>query len=290
MSEPEIEPQVVAAEILDLMDPELPPEAQIAEEAAAVKLAEELHNAEVIRRVADGLIKFGALRHPGFSRQAEGESIYDTKALIESPSSVLDLFAERLLEGKNPAIVVRAGRYENFSSDILEPLKKIGSFGKVEVEQFPHPTNTLGHSRIHLDNFADEKGSHFRYGMTVSRTDKGSVLFIAGLASDAVYGWPKLYYEHVHQALNNSNHIQGLEERATDRIAPRGVSRKEWHQPGRGLKGQFIATTLAEGDVVIWPQGGPGAELPAWHGFVQIGNPKNPHFVPRQSTSYHLSR
>jgi hypothetical protein len=130
----------------------------------------------------------------------------------------------------------------------------------------------------------------FPYSLTASRINRGQVLFIAGLASPAVYSWPKRQYNLTVNDLNDTNKIAGFHNSVMAPVNARGVGYDEWEQTGKGFQGDFAATTLSAGDVVIWPQGGEDSRLPAWHGFFQIGHPNQSRFEPRESTSYHLGK
>lgn len=262
----------------------LPYDARAEEEAVVIEFVGEMEDKEARWLAINALASRVKTRSEAFD-----DLVYGSRPLMEIPAAELPRLGERLLEGKNAAIVVRANTYTDFDQDVLRPLWELRRFGSIEQEEFPRPANVSGHSGIHLDYFDEGVSSHFPYDLSLSRTESGSVLFVAGLASKAVYGWNEAQYQQARNAINNSNRILGLKERATDQTSPRGVSYSEWHPKGRGVQDLFIATTLSEGDVVAWPQGGPQAELPAWHGFLQIGHPDNAHFIPRKSTSYHMS-
>jgi len=272
---------------LDAIDPELPINDQVREEVEVGELLGELDDAEAFRIAQNALLARAKIRHPGFLEFSE--SPLTNQELIGLPASQLATGAEMLLKGKNPAAVVRADQYEDFERDILQPLEEVGGYHVVKTEAFPREGNGLGHSIVHLDNFIGESGkTDFRYGLSVSKVEQGQVTFVAGLAAKSVYGWDREQYEDAQIALNASKPISGVKDRATERTNPRGIGFKEGELSSKGVRHEMIATTLSAGDVAIWPQGADGAELPAWHGFFQVGNPKLPSFEPRESTSYHL--
>lgn len=263
------------------VDPMAPPEVLADQEQAIFEFVGEIEVRDTRLMLANALAQ--TLRPDPRIDQL----LYDSRSLIEIPAAKLEVAAERLLNGKNPAIVVRAGQYEDFDDDILQPLMSVSGLSLRGQEIFPREGNGLGHSRVHLDASRDQHRSYFPDGLTVSRVDRGQVVFIAGLAKKTVHDMSELQYVQARERVNSDRRIVGLEERAVS-ITPRGPGYEEWSPQLRTVSGNLIATTLSAEDVVIWPQGNAGAKIPAWHGFFQVGNRKSPGFVPRQSTSYHL--
>lgn len=194
---------------------------------------------------------------------------------------------ERSLKGKNPYVVVRAGEWadlagRNTGDVIAASLTGVGDFTKAGEEHFPKPSMPTESSGLHLDNFIMSWPSGFRYAFSAAQVNDGAVLFIGGFArGKALNTAPKQEgvahpYEVAMLNLENAPTVQGAYAAAKQ---GRPKSRAELG-PINGT--QLTAVVLREGDVVIWPQGGPGSELPDWHGFRKIGN------QDRQSTSYHF--
>ena len=283
----------VARELIDSISDDLPVDRQIQEEQAVEDLIRELDSREAFQVAMDALRERAKKRHPGFQNidrlTRERETAKFGSRLIEAGPRDLPLAGEQILRGRNVAAVVRAGQYQDVYTDILEPLQALRGLKLLEREEFPKPGRG-GHSLVHLDVKYDRrtKKEEFPYSLSVSKVNKGQVLFIAGLASTFVYNWSRQRMKTQVQYSISSNRISGLWDNATELTSPRGVGYKEWTETGKGFRGNFVATTLGPGDIVIWPQGGAESRLPAWHGFIQIGHPQHPSFEARNSTSYHL--
>jgi hypothetical protein len=277
-------------DLVESIDPSLPIDDQIREERAVEELARDLHDHEAIQIALEAVKERARVRHPAFQREVtKPETDKYSHRIIEATTADVPKAGEQLLRGNNVAMVVRADQYTDLEEGVINPLKKLRGYRLINKEHFPKGGNS--HSSIHIDNFyglGKDGGPDYKYGLTAAVVDQGEVLFVGGLASPKVYGWSEEQYNNAFRTINNSNRINGLHANAADPISPRGVGYREWHESGKGINGDFVATTLHQGDIVVWPQGGEGAKLPAWHGFIQIGSGRNPDFVPRRTTSYHL--
>lgn len=256
-------------------------EAEIAE---AIDL---LETSEAAQFAIDALLKRAKQRHPGFIDLADTEADkFAGRALIETSTKDMREFlsaGERLLEGKNPAVVVRAGEYDDFDRDILGPLQALTSSRIIAKQTFPNETMVGASSELHLDNFIDSFKTGFRYDFSVSQINRGNVLFMAGLASNKAKRWGRDKYFETVKLLNDEPAIRRLYDQAKTGASP---AYREITLKREGV--DVMAVALSAGDVAIWPQGGLEGELPAWHAFREVGGRSQPGFEPRQSTSYHL--
>lgn len=274
--------------MVEAIDPDTPVASQVAEETAVHELLSEFEDHEAFGVVAQALLSRAKARHPAF--QERGKASYP--ALFEVTPESIHEAQEALLSGETTAVVIRKGTYEDFGTEILRPLLESTGLKLAGKEQFPKERQALGHSSVHLDNFiglVERDKPCWKYSMSLSRIDQGEALFVAALAAPRVRGWGDDQYNAAHRSINGSRRVKGLRERAMDRVNPRGVGNTEWEEQNRAVSGEFVATSLHEGDIVMWAQGGEGSAMPAWHGFVQIGHPSKPGFKQRESTSYHLA-
>lgn len=255
-----------------------------------LEFSHEIDSAEEQLLVLDGLYHLAKDSEPLRREIEAAEDRMYGNGLIELTS--LEGFsraARRVLNGKNTALVVRAGTWgddrRRISHKIVDLLSPIGEFDKVGQERFPKATAKWveGSSWLHLDNFIydDEKKSGFRFTLSASQLETGSALFIGGPASRRARNTqPKNEgvahpYEQALIKLEQDPRIQHLYT-----IAASGQL--------KGLRSDFVAegqhmtaVVLKPGDTVLWAQGGPGSDAASWHAFRQIGQ------EPRVSTSYH---
>jgi hypothetical protein len=276
-----------ALEYVGAIDPTSTAADRDADIAAVMEMAREIDDVDASLLVLNGLYSIATDRRDVARAIESGEDQKYGNGLLEITSlDDVPKAAERFLGGKNQAVIVRAeawGEDENVGDKITELLAPLGDFQKVGVEQFPKPSMPTGSSGLHLDNFVHAKDGKagFRYSFSAAELNTGRVMFIAGLAGK--------------RARNVSPKVEGTShpyDEALIRLEadPKVKQLYSSARDGRPkLKSDFIANegthvvsvVLNPGDVVLWPQGGPGSEVPAWHAFRKIDN------QDRSSTSYH---
>jgi hypothetical protein len=217
-----------------------------------------------------------------------GEDLKYGNGLLEVTSLDDALKAgERVLGGKNPAMIIRASvwgdKIDKVGDEIPSLFAPLGDFAKVGVQQFPQPSMKAGSSGLHLDNFIyDRNGdSGFRYSMSAAQLKDGKVLFMAGFPGKRAMDIRPKQEGVVHQyeqALLRLEEDPKVKYQYASAKAGRPKSQTEFTTVEDRT---MVSVVLNPGDVVIWPQGGPGAEAPAWHAFRKIGDEE------RASTSYH---
>lgn len=190
---------------------------------------------------------------------------------------------DRLLRAKNPAIVIRHGTYDDESNDIMNVIGSIVGSSSIKSTLFPSPGMKSEDSQLHLDNFIGSSSPGFRYSLTAARVSQGSVVFLSGFASKASQKLSEAGYKNRQDAINSNPSVQKLyrDVRHTERIADRHFSIED-------MGTDLFTVSLGVGDVVIWPQGGKGSEVPVWHAVRQLGDPEHLNFVPRKTVSYHF--
>lgn len=268
----------------DAIDRTNPTDAQLAAEAEVINFATEIDDKEVALTALSHLVE--RLKHEQSQARVSrliGEARFGAKSLIEVPAYEIPLAIDRLLEGKNPALVVRNGGYENFDKDILGSLADASHATVVgTTEHFPNEAMRLKgktDSDLHLDMFLESKTPGYRYTLSAAKVEAGEVLFVGGIASKRTKGWDLGKYNKRQRQLNKTSVVARLYDQAKHSTSP---SYREWRVHEPNLEVDMVAVTLHPGDVVVWPQGGPGTEAASWHGFRQVGT------EARATSSYHL--
>jgi hypothetical protein len=188
---------------------------------------------------------------------------------------------DRLLSGQNVAAVVRADSYDSLEDQVMKPLLEQTNLSVGSALIFPNSMmrkNGALSSAMHIDVHPDQRDK-FPYTLSLSEVSEGSVLFIAGFAPKKAGSWSQGEYDTRKTRLNAAPAIQRLYSEAEAGMPPRS---KEIHVAGSGMELDLSVIRLEAGDVVIWPQGGPGAERADWHAFRQIGD------SPRTSITRHF--
>jgi hypothetical protein len=280
-----------AMEFAQALDPAAPEQTRLADEQEALEMARHLDNVDEQLLVLDGLYGRAAAANRGAVARAieAGEDLKFGDGLIEV-TNLEDLHkaGERILKGRNPAIVVRAAAWG-------DDVKKAGElvptmvgepdqFAMVGSQKFPKPNMPTGSTGVHLDNFTESAPFGFRYGYSAAQVVKGKVLFMAGIAGKKgravgprIDGESHPYYEATSR-LDADPRVQHQYKTAQEG-RPRSQSEFTTVE-GR----KMVTVVIHEGDTVIWPQGGTGTEAPAWHAFRKIGT------TERESMSYHYAQ
>lgn len=268
--------------------PQAPDETRLADEREAIELARHLDNVDEQLLVLDGLYGRAAAANRGAVARAieAGEKAKYGEGLIEV-TSLEDLAkaGERMLGGKNPAIIVRANTWgENVDKAgelIPQLIGEPGQFTTAGVEQFPKKSMPTGSSALHIDNFIRSTPSGFRYAFSAAQLNTGHVLFMGGIAGKKARNTsPKI--EGVSHPYDEAQINLEADPKVKQQYSTAQQGRPKGHTEFTDVEGRtMVAVVLNPGDTVIWPQGGPGAEAPAWHGFRKIGDQE------RSSTSYH---
>ena len=264
------------------------------DERQVLEFAGELERVDERLAVLNGLLRVA--RDDSVVREAI-ERNRDTKygrGLIEIAS--LDDLAEageRILSGKNPAIVARAEVWGDkigaVNKAIAELFERYGKFETVGVEKFPKPSMPTGSSSLHLDNFIHKPTDPgYKYALSAAQLDTGRVLFIGGIAhkkarntSAKVEGVLHPYEKALLELEADPDVIQLYRSAKNGR--PKGHNEFDTYAETPQIAStHIVSAVLNPGDVVIWPQGAEGSEAPAWHAFRKIGNQE------RSSTSYHF--
>jgi hypothetical protein len=259
------------------------PEDQKFEELAAIEFASEIDDREAQLAALGGL-----LNNVHFSRDRVqnilGELKYGSRTIIEATVSDIPLAVERLLNSNNAAFVIRNGQYEDFSRDVLGNIQAHNGLHVVESQEFPLASMGNASSELHLDNFIDSNRPGFRYAISAARVEQGQVLFVAGLASPKARNWNRIKYFDEVKKINEEPAVKRIFDQAKSGTNP---SYREFSLDREHVN--LGAVLLLPGDVVAWPQGWPQSEVPAWHAIREVGNPQNPGYEPRKTTSYHMS-
>jgi len=258
-------------------------------ETAALDFASQIEGREAQLTALGGLV--GQVEHKSEELRALIRERQDEKFGSGVPEIKLEDMAtltDRLLQAINPAFVLRAGEYDDFSEDVLGKMFLNNNLTCVRQTRFPTSamdSASLPDSKLHLDNFIDGPNPGFPYAITASRVTQGSVLFIAGFASKAAQKFSAPAHHSRQDTLNTNRAVERLyqDARLTNHLAPRTVQVDD-------TSAVLRAVSLHEGDVVVWPQGGPGSETPVWHAVRQLGDPKSSDFTPRESFSYHFTK
>lgn len=232
-------------------------------------------------------------RQTGYRNLDVVESLLPPKPIVEIVPEEIPDSAENLLASRGVLAVVRAANYEDFYADIVPQLKDAG-LHMVKAELFPeaHSSITGGSTLIHLDNFAEDDAPDYRYDLSASRVDKGRVIFIGGQATAHARDARRKEHLRDRRELRRDEKILELEREALKNKAPASAieftARDAKGERLHAIRGKLVAVALAQGDVALWAQGGPGSEMPVWHAVQQIGNSDHPAFQARSSTSVHF--
>jgi hypothetical protein len=253
-------------------------------ETAALDFASQIEGREAQLTALGGLI--GQVQHKSDRLLQLIQDREDAKfgtGIAEINLKDLGTGTDRLLQAKNPAIVIRNGMYSDFKTEITGAITT--NTGLIQVRQtlFPSSGMIAEDSKLHLDNFIASQDPGFRYSLTAARVTQGSVLFVAGFASKAAQKLSSTGYAQKQQAINSNPIVDRLfnDARLTGDMTTRRFDVEE-------LNTELSCVSLHEGDVVVWPQGGPASEAPVWHSVRQLGKPDSPDFVPRKTVSYHF--
>lgn len=260
-------------------------EERLGQERDVVEFVRSIEATET-RLVATDVL-MGALRHRSPHMQELIEE-RDKELFGERVAEVLPehvgRVTERLLRGKNVAAVIRAGSFDDLESDVLSPLRRAGKLaqlgGPIEFPNRTMTSNSARSSALHID-IEPDLADRFPYTLSASQTEEGSVLFIAGLASKRARGWTTTQYDLRKSRLGELQAVRRLYDEAASGMPPQ---RREVEIRKPGLEIDLSVVRLEKGDVVIWPQGGEGADVADWHAFRQIGDEPRVsvtrHFVP----------
>ena len=224
------------------------------------------------------------------AKKAEIDDAYFGHGIFEASRDDIPDIANRLLEGRNAAFVIRASEWHGrekgaLGIDMRRELAPLGRFEHVRTDEFPNKNQGSSRSSLlHLDNFVFDPRPGYRYSLSASEITAGHVLFVVGLARGKVardtsikYAGIAHPYEIASAQLNDEAAV-----RRQFKLAEKGRPNPK-SEITTGVSGTELASiVLNPGDVAVWPQGGPDSAVPAWHAFRQIGN------EPRTSTSYHF--
>ncbi len=274
-------------EALDTVDS---PDLRVQEEREVLQMVDDLESVEEQLLVLSGLRDRAIDRKKVLAAIEASENLKYGDGIIEIVSlEDLPKAVERMRAGKNPAVVLRAEAWDEdhnrVGDAIPELLAEQGTFVKVGAEKFPKPNMKSGSSFLHLDNFIHARPGEtgYKYSFSAAHLDSadGRVMFMGGFASKrARNDSPKVEgvahpYDLALMRLEEDPRVRKLYESADNgnpKLSSDFVTRDETH---------IVAAVLDPGDTVLWSQGGPGSEIPAWHAFRKIGD------EPRDTTSYH---